>query len=57
MGINVMEISKTLYITTRKQWGNWLEKNYKIEKEIWLIYPNKNSGEHFLDIIEDWGKY
>jgi uncharacterized protein YdeI (YjbR/CyaY-like superfamily) len=33
-----MEVSKTLYVTGREQWRAWLEKNYKTEKDIWLIY-------------------
>ena len=38
-----MEISKTLYVKTRDEWRNWLKKNYKIEKEIWLVFQNKSS--------------
>jgi uncharacterized protein YdeI (YjbR/CyaY-like superfamily) len=39
-----MEISKTLYITHRKDWRDWLKKNYKTEKEVWLVYPKKATG-------------
>jgi len=39
-----MEITETLYVTTPKAWRVWLKKNYKTEKEIWLIYPHKDSG-------------
>lgn len=38
-----MEISKTLYITKRKDWHKWLSKNWNKEKEIWLIYYRKAS--------------
>jgi len=38
-----MEITKTLYIKTRSEWRNWLKKNYKSEKEIWLVFQNKSS--------------
>ena len=36
-----MEITKTLYVTNRDEWWNWLKEHYKSEKEIWLIYPRK----------------
>jgi uncharacterized protein YdeI (YjbR/CyaY-like superfamily) len=35
----------TLYLTTRKQWRQWLTKNYKTSKEIWLVYYRKETGE------------
>jgi hypothetical protein len=31
-----MEVSTTLHVTNRKDWQEWLKKNYKTEKEIWL---------------------
>jgi uncharacterized protein YdeI (YjbR/CyaY-like superfamily) len=40
-----MQITKTLYIKTRSEWRNWLKKNYKTEKEIWLVFQNKSSGK------------
>lgn len=40
-----MEITKTLFIKTRSEWRSWLRKNYKTEKEIWLIFYNKASGK------------
>lgn len=39
-----MEITQTLYVTNRKDWRNWLKKNYKTEKEIWLVLPKKATG-------------
>ena len=36
-----MEITKTLYVTNRDEWQNWLKEHYNSEKEIWLIYPRK----------------
>ncbi|MFC2167450.1 YdeI family protein [Acidobacteriota bacterium] len=36
---------KTLYLTNRKDWRSWLEKNFEREKEIWLVFPNKSSGK------------
>jgi uncharacterized protein YdeI (YjbR/CyaY-like superfamily) len=40
-----MQITKTLYIKTRSEWRSWLKKNYKKEKEIWLVFQNKSSGK------------
>jgi uncharacterized protein YdeI (YjbR/CyaY-like superfamily) len=40
-----MEISKTLYVTSAKAWRFWLEKNYQVESEVWLVYPNRASGK------------
>jgi len=38
-----MDIKKTLYVKTRSEWRNWLKKNYKSKKEIWLVFQNKSS--------------
>jgi len=38
-----MEIGKTLYVTNRNDWRDWLEKYYRSEKEIWLIYYMKGA--------------
>ena len=35
---------KTLYVTTREQWRDWLNNNFDKIKEIWLVYPGKKSG-------------
>ena len=51
-----MEISKTLYVTQRKTWRVWLKKNYKTEKEIWLVYPRKATGKAritYNDAVEE----
>ncbi len=51
-----MNIGKTIYVTERKQWRAWLKKNYKIEKEIWLIYPKKSTGKariSYNDAVEE----
>ena len=51
-----MEITKTLYITHREDWRNWLEENYKTEKEIWLVYYRKQSGKPripYNDAVEE----
>ena len=51
-----MQITKTLYLTKRSQWRSWLKKNYKKEKEIWLIYYNKASNRPripYNDAVEE----
>jgi len=40
-----MDITETLHIKTRSEWRNWLKKNYKSEKEIWLVFQNKSSDK------------
>jgi len=51
-----MEINKTLYVTKRKDWRAWLKKHYKTEKEIWLVYPKKETGRpriEYNDAVEE----
>ena len=51
-----MQITKTLYVKTRSEWRNWLRKNYKTEKEIWLVFYNKSSGKpriSYEDAVEE----
>lgn len=35
---------KTLYLSSRAQWRAWLQQYHALEKEIWLLYPHKDSG-------------
>ena len=51
-----MEITKTLHVTDRKDWRDWLKKNYKTEKEIWLVYYRKVTGKpriEYNDAVEE----
>ena len=51
-----MDITKTLYVTSRKDWRKWLEKHFNKEREIWLIYPKKSSGKKrivYNDAVEE----
>jgi len=51
-----MKITKTLYVPNRKAWRDWLKKHYKTEKEIWLVYYRKQSGEPriaYNDAVEE----
>jgi len=47
-----MEISKTLNIKSRNEWRKWLKKNYKTEKEIWLVFHNKSSDKQGITYEE-----
>jgi uncharacterized protein YdeI (YjbR/CyaY-like superfamily) len=40
-----MTVHKTLYVTTRNEWRDWLNDNFDKTKEIWLVYPRKNTGK------------
>ncbi|MEX1138646.1 MAG: YdeI/OmpD-associated family protein [Bacteroidota bacterium] len=51
-----MEITKTLYVSTRSQWRAWLRKHHKSSREIWLIYYKKGSGKpriSYGDAVEE----
>ncbi len=46
----------TLYLTDRKEWREWLQENYKVKTEIWLVYPKKSSGKArilYNDAVEE----
>src|SRR5947209_19674397 len=40
-----MKISETLHITNRDDWRAWLVKNHETEKEVWLVYYKKHTGQ------------
>ena len=51
-----MEVGKTLYVTQRSEWREWLSANHETEKEIWLIGYVKKSGKPSLtykDTVEE----
>jgi uncharacterized protein YdeI (YjbR/CyaY-like superfamily) len=51
-----MKITKSLYVTNRKDWRKWLRENYKTEKEIWLVYYKKDTGKPrilYNDAVEE----
>ena len=48
--------NKMLYVTTRQEWRTWLEKHYKSETEVWLVYYKKHSGKPripYNDAVEE----
>jgi uncharacterized protein YdeI (YjbR/CyaY-like superfamily) len=51
-----MEIGKTLYFTQRADWRKWLQANFDSAKEIWLIFPHKDTGKpriSYNDAVEE----
>jgi uncharacterized protein YdeI (YjbR/CyaY-like superfamily) len=40
-----VEITQILYVTDPKEWRKWLERHYKTESEIWLVYYKKHTGK------------
>jgi len=45
-----------LYLKTRIEWRDWLEKNHSTVKEVWLIYYKKHSGKQRIpydDAVEE----
>ena len=47
---------KTLHVTDRKKWRQWLRQHYKTEKEIWLVYAKKGTGKpriEYNDAVEE----
>jgi uncharacterized protein YdeI (YjbR/CyaY-like superfamily) len=51
-----MHIGKSLYAPDRKTWREWLRKNYRDEKEIWLVYYRKEAGRPrvaYNDAVEE----
>jgi hypothetical protein len=43
-----VDTTKTLYVKDRKDRQEWLAANFNREKEIWLVYPAKDSDKPLL---------
>jgi uncharacterized protein YdeI (YjbR/CyaY-like superfamily) len=51
-----MEIGETLYVSNCEEFRNWLEKNHRLKKEIWLIQYRKAAKKpsiKFAEAIEE----
>jgi uncharacterized protein YdeI (YjbR/CyaY-like superfamily) len=51
-----MKEKSVLNIKTRTEWRNWLQQNFSIEKEVWLVYAKKSTGEkriQYNDAVEE----
>ncbi len=47
---------ETFYTGERSEWRKYLEERFETEKEIWLVYPMKGSGEKSIlynDAVEE----
>lgn len=44
------------YTSVRKEWREYLQKNFEVLSEIWFVFPTKDSGEQSLsynDAVEE----
>jgi uncharacterized protein YdeI (YjbR/CyaY-like superfamily) len=51
-----MNVGKTFYAKTRREWRAWLAKHHQTAPEIWLIYYKKHSGKPripYNDAVEE----
>ncbi|WP_320052763.1 YdeI/OmpD-associated family protein [uncultured Acetobacteroides sp.] len=47
---------KTLYVSNRAEWREWLEEHFEAEPEVWLVFPNKSTAKPCLlynDAVEE----
>lgn len=42
----------TFYTADRAEWRVWLTEHFEAEKEIWFVFPMKESGEASLSYDE-----
>ncbi len=47
-----MESLNTFYTIDRMEWRAWLAENFEQKKDIWFVFPNKESGENGLSYNE-----
>jgi uncharacterized protein YdeI (YjbR/CyaY-like superfamily) len=55
-GDTKLNIGKTLYVSDRRAWREWLEANFQTEPEIWLVYPKQESSKPripYNDAVEE----
>jgi uncharacterized protein YdeI (YjbR/CyaY-like superfamily) len=51
-----MDPTSTLYCETREIWRSWLQENFEIKREIWLVFPNKAANKKsvsYNDAVEE----
>jgi uncharacterized protein YdeI (YjbR/CyaY-like superfamily) len=49
-------MDKTLLVVDREQWRRWLEENHSNEREVWLIFYKKHTGQPSIpydDAVEE----
>jgi len=40
-----MQMHKTLHVTDREQWRQWLQENHARERQIWLVFYKVHTGQ------------
>ncbi len=51
-----MRMTEELYLTSRADWREWLEKNHANKNEVWLIYYKTHTGKPSIsydDAVEE----
>lgn len=49
-------LKNIFYTSKREEWRKWLSKNYRTAKEVWFVFPMKETGEESLsynDAVEE----
>jgi uncharacterized protein YdeI (YjbR/CyaY-like superfamily) len=47
-----VEIGETIYVTTRREFREWLKKYHRSRKEIWLVQYKKATRKPTLNYVE-----
>ena len=56
MTTQTMKNESILHIKKRTEWRSWLQQNFNKEKEAWLVYAKKSTGEQripYNDAVEE----
>jgi len=51
-----VEITNTVHVTDRDAWRAWLAEHYRTEKDVWLVYARKHTGQpriSYNDAVEE----
>ena len=51
-----LDEAELLYVTNGREWRDWLQRHYKSEKEVWLVYCKKHTGKpriSYNDAVEE----
>ncbi len=51
-----LDETQLLHVTNRREWRAWLQKHYRRQKEIWLVYYKKHTGKPripYNDAVEE----
>jgi uncharacterized protein YdeI (YjbR/CyaY-like superfamily) len=51
-----LDEAELLYVTNAREWRDWLQRHYKSEKEVWLVFYKKRTGKpriSYNDAVEE----